>query len=237
MTELETFINELIRSVKQNSGFEDIRFINAYNTNTAEKPVEGYLAVVEMAGIDDNVTLIIRLIGGDDIAGVQLGYTALELAAALKQADTNEKIDRITLSETKYYKSITAFYRDIKIVTTSGSDILGDNAGIAVYLNSDLLQGVLSIKYEELTSGVSLYEFNRGEPYAVINNQKYYEITMDIKTVPPQAFDSGFTLSIQNGTKTITFSDCLVKKLIATVNTRGQLVYTVKIKSDRSVTE
>ena len=101
MTELENFISELICSVKQNPSFKEIRFIDAYNIQTAERPAKGIIALVEMAGFDSNIKLNIRLIGGNDISGRQLGYTAVELAAALKEADAEGCIDEVLLNKVR----------------------------------------------------------------------------------------------------------------------------------------
>lgn len=232
MTELESIITGLIHEAKQNTAFGDIRFINAYNPKPAEKPVEGYIAVVEMAGIDSDIKLNIRLIGGNEISGAQLGYTAVELAAAIKEADTDNKIGSVYLSETKYDKSITAFYRDIKISINSVAAGFDSESCVELYVNSELLSGVSSFKWEENSEAVSLYEFNRGEPYAIINSKSCYDITIEAESLPVLSSDNSFSLSYGN----IVFSNCVISRISASVNTKGRLVYKIKIISDKKVT-
>ena len=236
MTGLERIITELMRSVKQNPSFEDIRFINAYNSQIAEKPVEGMLAVVEMAGFDSVLKLNIRLIGGSGITGSQLGYTAIEIAAALREADTEKYIDSVYLSETKYDKSIIAFYRDIKLSLSPAVGGFGDERAIALSINSEAVSGVKAVRWEEKTEGVSLYEFNRGEPYAVINGKSYYEITVAMKTLSFTGFENGFTLSAENGGYAVAFLNCVINRISTAADTNGQIVYTLKILSTEKVT-
>lgn len=235
MTELEGIIIGLIRSVKQNNDFSDIRFINAYNSQPAEKPVEGYLAVVEIAEIDEDINLQIRLIGGSDVSGSQLGYTALELAAALKTADSDMYIKSVRLSETKYDKNITAFYRDIKLGLSLDTEISEEN-GIILHMGSELINGVTAFRWEEKSESVSLYEFNRSEPYAVINSKTAFEITLEMKSASFIGFENGFTITLQDDSGTISFLNCAVNKVSVSVNTSGQVVYTAKIISNRKVT-
>ena len=236
MTELERIITELIRSVKQNPSFENIRFINAYNSQIAEKPVEGILAVVEMAGFDSVLKLNIRLIGGSNITGSQLGYTAVEIAAALREADTEKFIDSVNLSETKYDKSITAFYRDIKLSMSPAVGGFDDERITAISVNSEAVSGVTAVRWEEKTEGVSLYEFNRGEPYAVINGKSFYEITVKMKTSAFMGFENGFTLNAGNGGHSVTFLNCVINRISTEADTNGQIVYTLKVISTEKVT-
>ncbi|MCR5652879.1 MAG: hypothetical protein K6F88_03670 [Ruminococcus sp.] len=236
MTELERIITALVRTVKQNPSFEDIRFINAYNSKTAEKPAEGIAAFVEMAGFDSKFRLNIRLVGGSEINGHQLGYTAVELAAALKEADTEKHIDGITLSETKYDKSTTAFYRDIRLSLLSDIGGFDVNNSVILSIGSNQLSGVTAFKCEEKTEGVSLYEFNRGEPYAVINSKSHYEITIEIKSLSLISFESGFVLRVVNEGDEISFLNCVINRISTSVNTKGQIVYMVRILSTEKVT-
>ena len=236
MTELESVIDKLVRSVKQKGTFENIRFINAYNLQPAEKPVEGFLAVLETGEIGDVIKLNTRLIGGSDISGSQLGYTAVELAAALKEADTDTYIDSIVLSETKYDKNITAFYRDIKLSLLLGAGGFKHDSYTSILINSEPVSGITAFKWEEIIDGVSLYEFNRGEPYANINSKKYYEITVETKEVSLLNFENGFTLATGKGEKAISFFDCMINKISTSLNTKGQIIYKVTIISDKKVT-
>ncbi len=231
MTEIESIITAIIRDVKQNEIFNDIRFINAYNNRSAEKPVEGYLAVVEMAGFDEKIKLNVRLIGGSDVSGSQLGYTAVELAAALKESAENA--ESVSLSETKYDKNITAFYRDINLLLNGAGS--GDGDSVTVYIGSDVLGDVTAFKWEEKTEETGLYEFHRGAPYAVINSRHYYDITLEVKSISLLNFENGFTLKIENSDSELSFLNCVVSKVLTSVNAKGQIVYTVKIISESKV--
>lgn len=233
MTEVESIITAIIRDVKQNEIFNNIGFINAYNNRTAEKPVEGYLAVVEMAGFDERIKLNVRLIGGNDVSGSQLGYTAVELAAALK--DSAENADSVTLSETGYDKNISAFYRDIKLLLSTDDGEIDDGDTVTVYIGSDTLGDVISFKCEEKTEETGLYEFNRGAPYAVINSKHYYEITLEVKSLSLLSFENGFTLRVESGSGVLSFSNCMINKVLTSVNAKGQIIYTVKIISESRV--
>lgn len=233
MTEIERIITEIIHGVKQSGKFTNIRFINAYNSKPAEKPVEGYLAVVEMAGFDEKIKLNVRLIGGSDISGSQLGYTAVELAAVLKEAAENA--ESVSLSETKYDKNMTAFYRDINLLLSMDDGEIDDGDNVSVYIGSDVLDGVITFKWEEKTEEIGLYEFNRGAPYAVINGRHYNDITLEVKSLSLLSFENGFTLRIENGDSVLSFLNCVINKVLTSVNARGQIVYTVKIISESKV--
>lgn len=236
MTELESIITELIKAVKQNEAFSDIRFVNAYNKKPAEKPVTGCIAVVEMAGINNGVKLNVRLIGGSDISGAQLGYTAVELAAAINEADIDKVIDSVYLSETGYDNKISAFYRDIKLSLNPVAAGLEDEESVELYLNGELLRGVSAFKWEEKSEAVSLYEFNRGEPYAIINSKSYYDIVIEADTLSVLNFDNGFSLSVEVGGVATQFMNCVINRISAVVNTNGKIVYKITIKSDKKVT-
>ena len=236
MTALENFIRGLICSVKRNPSFEGIRFIDAYNLQTAEKPVEGITALVEMAGFDDGIKLNIRLIGGNDISGRQLGYTAVELAAALKEADNERCIDTVLLSETKYDKNITSFYRDIKLSLLSDAGGCDSFRRVSLSLNGQALGGVNAFKWEEKAEGVSLYEFHRGNPYAVINSKGGYEVTIELKSLPSVSLENGFVLKAVYESDTMSFINCVINKISTSVNAKGQIVYTIKIISTEKVT-
>ena len=233
MNEIESIVTEIIQGVKQSGNFPDIRFINAYNNQPAEKPVEGYLAVVEMAGFDERIKLNVRLIGGSDVSGSQLGYTAVELAAALK--NSAENVESVSLSETKYDKSITAFYRDINLLISTDDGEIDDGDSMTVYIGSDTLGDVTSFKCEEKTEETGLYEFHRGAPYAVINSRHYYDITLEVKSLSLLSFENGFTLRIENGDSVLSFLSCVIGKVLTSVNAKGQIVYTVKIISESKV--
>ena len=229
MTELENFVEKFVRTAKQNDSLKNIRFVNAYNPRAAEKPVVGFIAAVEIAGINDDIKFNTRLIGGSDVSGSQLGYTAVELAAAYKEADADSCVDSIVLSETKYDKSIAAFYRDIKLSLSLRAAGLDDNR---IDINGESVSGITSIKWSEILDGVSLYEFNRGEPYALINSKRYYEITVEARSVSLLSVDNGFTL--RSGS--VSFLNCRFSKISTSLNTKGQIVYKTVIISDRKVT-
>lgn len=232
MTEIESIITAIIRDVKQNEIFNNIKFINAYNNQPAEKPVEGYLAVVEMAGFDEKIKLNLRLIGGSDVSGSQLGYTAVELAAALKESAENA--ESVSLSETKYDKNITAFYRDIRLLLVpDNGEIDGD--GISVYIGSDILSDIVTFKCDEKNEETGLYEFQRGAPYAVINSKHYYEITLEVKSLSLLSFENGFTLRVESDGSVLSFLNCMINKVLTSVNKKGQIIYTVKIISESRV--
>lgn len=233
MNEIESIVTEIIQGVKQSGKFRDIRFINAYNNQPAEKPVEGYLAVVEMAGFDERIKLNVRLIGGNDVSGSQLGYTAVELAAALK--NSAENAESVSLSETKYDKNITAFYRDINLLISLNDGEIDDGDSVTVYIGSDILGDVTSFKCEEKTEETGLYEYHRGAPYAVINSRHYYDITLEVKSLSLLSFENGFTLRIENGDGVLSFLSCVIGKVLTSVNAKGQIVYTVKIISESKV--
>lgn len=233
MNEIESIVTEIIQGVKQSGKFRDIRFINAYNNQPAEKPVEGYLAVVEMAGFDERIKLNVRLIGGNDVSGSQLGYTAVELAAALK--NSAENAESVSLSETKYDKNITAFYRDINLLISLNDGEIDDGDNVTVYIGSDALGDVTTFKWEEKTEEIGLYEYHRGAPYAVINSRHYYDITLEVKSLSLLSFENGFTLRIENGDSVLSFLNCVIGKVLTSVNAKGQIVYTVKIISKSKV--
>ena len=236
MNALENFIRELICSVKQNPSFEEIRFIDSYGLQPAAKPAQGITAVVEMAGFDSDIKLNIRLIGGNNISGSQLGYTAVELAAALKEADTLEYINGVLLSETKYDKKATSFYRDIKLSVVSDAGGLDSFRRVSLSLNGQTLGGVTAFMWQENRDSVSLYEFHRGEPYAVINSKMCYEVVIELNFLPNISTNKGFVLKAEYESDTISFKNCVINKISSSVNAKGQIVYTLKIISNEKVT-
>lgn len=231
MTELESIIKGLIRSVKPD--FSDIRFVNAYNTKPAEKPAQGYLALVEIKEVESRVNLNIRLMGGSEISGSQLGYTAVELAAVLKSNDADGSIYNVNLSETRYDKDTLSFYRDISMSLSVDSGLSSD---YRLYIGSELFKGVITLKQEESRGAVSLYEFNRGEPYAVISGNSVYVITIEALDLPTGCSVSGFSLTVESGSQSFCYTNCVVKNILTAVNTNGQVVYTLKIISNRRTT-
>ena len=235
MTVIESIITNIIHSVKQSEAFQDIRFINAYNSQPAEKPVEGFLAVVEMAGFDEKVRLNVRLIGGNDVSGSQLGYTAVELAAALKESSDNA--DSVVLSETKYDKNITAFYRDIKLTLSLDSGSSDDSDVINICIDSVALTDVKTFKWEEKAEELSLYEFNRSEPYAVLSRKHYYDITLEVRSLSLLSFESGFSLRIETDDSSLEFLNCVINKVLTSVDVKGQILYSIKIISESKVTQ
>lgn len=233
MTDIKQIVDNLILSVKQELQDNSIRFIKAYNNKTAEKPVSGLLAVVGIESINktggfvDFSELSIRLMGGQSITDEELCSAALMLAEALESVDEYGYIESISVTKPSYDKNTTALYRDIKLAVSAFSE----NNYADIYINSESIGGVKGIKVEEKTTAIKLCEFHNSVPYAVLNDKTDYEITLELAdrfTEPEGAFTLTF------GSES--YADCIVSQKSVAINKKGQIVYTVRIKSNRKVT-
>ncbi len=232
MTEIKQIADNLIQSVKRELQDNRIRFIKAYNNKTAEKPVSGLLAVVgiesvnKSGGFEEASKLKIRLMGDRNITDDELCCAALTLAEALESVDEYGYIESISVGEPSYDKNVSALYRDIKLSISDYSN----NSEADLLINSERIGGVKGIKVEEKSSCIKLCEFHNSVPYAVLNDKTDYEITLNLAD----------RFSEPDGAFVLTFGDesyigCTVSQKTVSIN-KGQIVYTVKIKSNRKVT-
>lgn len=242
MTQIKSIADNLIQSAKSELNSDNIRFVKAYNNHTAEKPVSGILAVFEIRSVEQNVgesdensKLNARLFAGQNVTGDELCAAALGLAESLKTVDENGCIKKLTVSEAAYDKNVGALYRDVKLTVSDYGE--SDNVeAVKVYIGSQLLSGITSVKTEQKQSGVELYEFHSGEPYAVINKRTVYEITLGITSSDFSAPENGFTLTIESGSNSESYTGCNISKKTVTTDNKGQIVNTLMITSNRKVT-
>ena len=117
----------------------------------------------------------------------------------------------------------------MNIISSEGNDI-------RLYINSEPANGVLSFKSEEKRGGLPLYEIHRAQPYAVLNTEKQYEITIDIYAKSFKNFGGGFNLSLESSSESVSYLDCCVTNVAVSIDARGRIIYTVKIVSGKKVT-
>ena len=131
MNRIEEIADQLVSGAKEST--ENIKFIKSYKYSPAETPVRGYLAVVEAA----NVKQKRRFLGGlfreglkgeaytaelwlsvycpKGLSGAGLSEKTLELANALKNADTAGYIKSIKIEGIAYSENSAAVYRKIRV--------------------------------------------------------------------------------------------------------------------------
>lgn len=131
MTAIEDIVNSLVRGAKNNCSDVDIRFVKAYKTREAEKPVSGFAAVVEIGeataggsfvggyfntGVKGDiykVALTVSIYSPDTISGEDLSTTALKVSEAFKKADESGIIEEMSVSPIAFDENTSAIYRSI----------------------------------------------------------------------------------------------------------------------------
>ncbi|MBQ5398815.1 MAG: hypothetical protein IIU14_05175 [Ruminococcus sp.] len=128
---IKSLVDDIIGSIKLHVNLRDVRFVREFGSNRSGKPLSGFLAVVRyslpetsksyiggycgnnIAGKTLNCNLRIRLYGGSDISGVELAEKAEQFDKALKSNDTDNLIDKISVSDSRYDSLTGDAFREI----------------------------------------------------------------------------------------------------------------------------
>ena len=131
MTAVIEIVNNLIKKAKENEAVSNVRFLKEFRQDMAERPVDGYIAVVKIENIDMSqsfagglydkyikgemysVKVTLTVYSGNDISGEELSAVTLKVYQALTDADTDNIIADSFVSPIDFDESIKAIYRKI----------------------------------------------------------------------------------------------------------------------------
>lgn len=131
MIELENTVDTIIRAVKSSPDFDGVRFVKGYKNRKSEKPVAGFLAVVNIENLkrdrtffnnkhilSDNVCtmtalLRVRLMCGITRSGEGLTRFGMKLCAEIGKADSQGFVTEIGMSPVGFDADTEAVYRDV----------------------------------------------------------------------------------------------------------------------------
>ena len=107
MTAVIEIVNNLIKKAKENEAVSNVRFLKEFRQDMAERPVDGYIAVVKIENIDMSQSFA---------GGLYDKYIKGEMYSvnqALTDADTDNIIADSFVSPIDFDESIKAIYRKI----------------------------------------------------------------------------------------------------------------------------
>ncbi len=231
MTELYTITDNLIRNARRDEKLKDVRFVKAYRKDKAERPVSGFLGVVNFKKAESEMSaegeiyrteLEIILYNCESESGEALGITALNLTKALKTADKDGFIANMTVGAIDYDSNNGAIFRSVNVklsaIYTDGvmkkyPDSENEDSGTAapyVYINDVKINGVLSLSVkEEFESAVSYYEILSEEPWLSTAQKKGYTIEISLSDDKfSDITESDFTLTAVYGESSVSYRGC-----------------------------
>ena len=133
MTEITEVMDNLIRRVKRDADFTDLKFVKAYSTRGAQRAPGGKTVYVELSYVEKRREFFgglfngrtkaftgvagfrLRLSCGISGSGDELGTSALKLAEELRKADSEKYIEDFTIGPVEYNRNLGTIYRDIQI--------------------------------------------------------------------------------------------------------------------------
>ena len=134
MTRINSIINNLITKVKEQDNLNNVCFLKAYNKDMAQKPIKGYIVVVDfkqlvqsqsfvggyfsndLKGEIYSAKVVLRVYTGRESSGKDLGDIALKISAALKEADKDSLITDIFIGPITYDSQFEAIFREITML-------------------------------------------------------------------------------------------------------------------------
>lgn len=131
MTEVEKYVEDLIKAVKKDETLKRVRFVKGYSSTYTDSPVKGFLAAVSidkmkvteefignyigggLKGQEHETTIKIRVYAPFHAGGSGLTQVVMALFNALVKADKNKFIKSKEISSVTYDKNANTIYRTI----------------------------------------------------------------------------------------------------------------------------
>lgn len=102
----------------------------------------------------------------------------------------------------------------------------------SVYINGEIVPGIVSVKAEENKEESCAYEFLSSEAWAVISSYEKYTITLKFYGKKPLLLQDDFLLSIETDGITSVYQNCIIKSK-SEYYSRGKLTTEIKIISGK----
>lgn len=262
MTELYKMTDNLIRLAKQDKRLRAVRFEKAYRKAPAQRPVSGFLGVVnfrkvecEMSAEGEIYKTGLEIILYSNESGEELGVTALNLIDALLAADKDGFIASITVGAIDYDANTGAICRSVNAqlstIYTDGvmkkyplekeeDDEEKEEEKVippaVVYKDGVKLSDVISFNAkEEYGKAEAYYEILSDEPWLGTVQKKEYVIEIGLSDDSFEGAGSGFTLTAEYKDGIVSYTDCTVLSSQITINDGESYIRKYKITATERV--